>query len=794
MINHFIRTALRSIQRNPIYSVINILGFTLGLTASLIIYTWVNDELNADNFHKDADRIYRIVRESRVDGKFVKDAFNSPKLGEALKKDFPQIEDVASINLLNGNAPFAFNNSKIELLYACASENFFSFFSFPVVEGNPERVSEIGKIVISESAAKKLFGNESAIGKELVMLNQWLKEIKDVYTIVGVVKVPSSSHIQFEVALSEKSFMKSRLNGYFVNSSIENGESFVYAKIARNAVISKEVNLHLYNYLTKKVASKSKLLYQPLNDIHLHTDFECRCDHNHGDMTYIVIFSFLAVVILLMGAFNFMVLTTAQAIKRSVEVGIRKASGSARLLLLLQFFIEALINIGIALFIAFVVSRLILPWININIERELLFTLSFNTILIIVFAIIIVALIAASYPALYLSSISPIMAFKGGQTKGSKTNFFRIILVTQLIASITILVCTLVVYLQLGYVNRFDLGLEKKNILIVDTNLWYDVNGFKQEVLKNPNVEGVSMSLLTPNNFSFQMKQDIGFENMNVAEKDKFVVAYTDGDFAKVYKLSIVEGEYFMPVQEDYWNGKYSSEGMPVVINESAKKLLGEKDVIGKRIGDNIIVGVVKDFHFKPLQEKIEPLVISYNPEALTYMSIRINPKNIQGTIKYIKETYERLRANCVFNYEFFDDIIAKGYRKEQQQVSVFIWLSIISVIIAMLGILGLASFSAKRRTKEVGIRKVNGAGIEDIILILSREYALTVLFSFIISTPLAWWVMHRWLDNFAYRISLSWWIFAIAGIVTFVFAMLTISVITYRSARQNPVDCLRYE
>ncbi|SDC85085.1 ABC transporter permease [Williamwhitmania taraxaci] len=795
MLYHYLQNGIRIILRNPVFSAINIIGFTLGLTASMLIYTWVADELNADSFHHDANNIYRVVRLKSSEGGMVKELSVNSRLADELKNDFPQIEDATFIEIGNESFPYEVGDKRVEMLSKVADDRFFYFFSFPIVEGNPARLGEPNAAVISETAAKKLFGSATAVGKEIVKRTPW-GDGRTIFVVVGVVKIPSNSHIFFDVVTSHKQ-LYAALGGMVVsesNKKLNAGESVIYVKTGNKAVINSNTSQKLFNFLTEKEGITEKLLFQPLTDIHLNTDFSNIFDKDLGSITYVVIFSFLAIVILLMGAFNFMVLSTAQAMKRNVEIGIRKAGGSPQKALLVQFFVEALLQVTIGMGVAFSLAKLLLPWVNAIAGKEMNIPFSISMVAIVLSALVAIALLVASYPALYLSKLNPIMAFKGGSRGGTKAGFFRTVLVVQLTASMVLLVCTGIVFLQLWYINNVDLGLEKNNVLIVNCNLWYEVDEFKQEIAKNPNVISATMSSLTPNNFWWAMTNDFTLGKVKDSQASKMNVAYVDGDFAKVYRLKMVEGEFFRPVQSNYWDGKYSQDGTPVVINESAKKLLGLKTAVGQFIGKNPIVGVVKDFHFRPLQNSIAPLVFSYSPEALTHLSIRIAPYNRQKTLKYLKETYERIRPGMIFSYQYFDDIVKAGYANEQRQASVFMGFSLISVVIAMMGVLGLASFSAQRRAKEVGIRKINGADVWDVVLLLSKEYALTVGIAFAVAVPVAWITMHQWLTNFAYHVSFTWWIYALAGLITFIMAMLTISLITIRNARQNPVECLRYE
>ncbi len=779
MLSHYITIALRFMRRNAWLTTINLLGFTIGLAAGLLIYLWVNDELHYDDFHRNGNHIYRVVQLEKFGNNVTKSAWSSPHLGEKMQKIFPQIADHTYIYCSNDYAHFLWNGSYINAWPATVEKNFFTFFSYPFVEGNPETgFIDEQSIVISEKFARKLFGKESALGREMTVVNEdALTDKQKKYRIGGVVKLPHNTHISFDVALQKD------IQGYASSGA-------VYLRFDDKAVFNEPVQESLSRYLVDKEGGKNLLQFQALKDIHLHTDFTYPHDHNLGNTQYVIVFSILAVIIVLMGAFNFMTLSTAQATKRIKEVAVRKVNGGRKNELVWQFFSETLIQVLIAMLLGLVLTEICLPFLNSFTQKEM--AINYTDVrfwMTVAVSLLTVGLVSGSYPTLYLSSFSPMLIFKGGNMIGGKTGFIRILVVVQFILSIGLIICTLVVFRQLSYITNKDLGIDRKNIITARCGLWYGVDGFKQELARNPNVLAVGMSLLTPESFSFEMK-NVTWEGKTTEDTVRMNMAMIDGDFAKTYGLQVVHGELLKTSGGDYWQGK----GGGAMINESAARMMGADNPVGKTINGQKIVAVVRDFHFRPLKEPVVPLIMAYNPEALVNISIKMAPGNQQETVAFIKETFERMNPGKSLEYRFFDDQIAALYQTENKLGRLFLVFTFLSLLISCLGILGLTAFSTERRTKEIGLRKISGASIASIMMLLNKTYIRWIVIAFVIAIPPAALLMNRWLQGFAYHTPLSWWIFLLAGLIVMALAMITISWLCYKSARQNPVKSLRYE
>jgi len=777
MLTHYFTMALRFMYRNAGLTAINIIGFTIGLAAGLMIYLWVNDELHFDDFHRHADHIYRVVQVQKQGDDAVKTVYTSFTLGEELQQNFPQIADHAFIRCSYDYDYFIWNENLVNVLPANVNKEFFSFFSFPFIEGSPQTVLDNPQtLVISEKFAKKLFGNEPALGKELLETSKY-SDKKVPYRISGVVRLPYNTHISFDVA-RQVTEICGRDNGV------------TYLRFDDRASFNTQTQEALSHYLLNKKGGNNLLRFQPLKDIHLHTDFVYRHDQNLGNPQYVVVFSILAVIIALMGAFNFMTLSTAQATKRIKEVAVRKTYGGSEKELMVQFFSETMIHVFIAMILALSLAEIFLPFLNSFTHKEMTINYSdlrfWATVLL---SLLVVGLVAGSYPALYLSSFSPMLIFKGGNTTRGKTGFIRILVIIQFILSIGLIICTLFVFRQLSYITNKDLGIDKKNIITARCGLWYGVDEFKQEVMRNPNVLSISMSMFTPESFSFEM-QNVTWEDKLRQDTVRMNMTYVDGDFAKTYGLQVVHGELMNPAQENYWSGK----GNDVMINESAARMMGMDNPVGKSINGSKIIAVVRDFHFRPLKEPIVPLIMAYNTEALVNISFKLTPGNQQATIASIKETYERMQQGTAFEYRFFDDLLTERYQTENKLGRLFLIFTFLSIFISCLGILGLTAFSIERRTKEIGLRKIAGASIIDIMFLLNKNYIRWIAVAFVVAVPPSALLMNRWLQGFAYHTGLSWWIFLLAGLIALALAIVTISWLCYKAARRNPVELLRYE
>ncbi len=795
-----LRIFLRSLSRKPVYSAVTLTGFTLAVAAGLLIYLWIYNESSFDRFHPGYRNIYRILTLSRQGDEIVKTPFCYRPVPRTLKMDYEQIEYATYISYSSETSPLQFGEQgeKIEAMMCWSDEDFFNVFKgFVFLEGSSESaLKKPNDVILSEETAKRLFGRQPALGKTLVSD----KYSKEVFTVSGVVRIPEQSHIDFGYMLSENNY---RLSGYKNNWG---DKAFVraYIKLRRDAIINDQFIQAVTDHIGRYSNSAEKLIFQPLADIHLHSDYKPDFfDRNPGNFLYVVIFSGLAILIVLMASLNFSILSVARASERSAEIGLKKINGSSRKRIFVQFLLESVAQTFAATLTALLIVWLILPLFNSISAKELTLSFSPEFIFNLLLLTILTGAVAGIYPALYLSSFNPMAIFRGGTVSGSRTVFLRVMVTIQFTIAIFFIISISLLVKQLNYIQNKDLGIESENIISIPTGLWYDNRQFREELLKNPYITGVSASTYAPIDVGFRQGLPLNFQGRTDTLKVSYY--FVDEDFAKTFGLEITKGQFLQMSSAAYWeetektvkNKKEGTEyeiSVPVVINETAEKLLGFDDPVGQRLGNNVIVGVVKDFHFRSLHYPIEPLIMTNNPEAIMTMNVRIAPGHTAETIDYIRDVFMRNRDDREFSFRFFDDIIDEKYLAETRLKNITIAFGILAIVISILGILGMTVFSISRRTKEIGMRKVSGAESSEILILLIKEFMVWVIVAFFIASPVAWITMHKWLQNFVYKTDFSWLIFAFSGVIAIIIALVAITWQTWRAATRNPVEALRYE
>lgn len=778
---------IRRFSHKPVYSLITLLGFTIGVTASLLIYLWVLHELSYEKFHPDYDRIYRVLTLAKEGDEIVKSAGCYRPVAKTLKMTYPQIENATYLSFDSEDSPLKRNkgSEKIEARCMSTNDDFFTIFGgFSFIEGSPETAfSKPSNTVLSEEVARKLFGNEPALGK-IVVSDKYDPEI---YTVSGVVRIPRQSHIDFGFVVSGKS---SRY-AYLEDSWSDKAHVHVYIKLAKKARIDDKFLDGITNHLGRFSRLSDKQVFQALTDIHLHTNYQTNLyDKNISSYKYVWIFSGLALLIILMAALNFSVLSVARSSERSTEIGIKKVCGAGRPDIILQFMGEAVLQTTAATLIALFLIWLILPWFNVFTGQYLTLELSFGLVISMIVITILVGMVAGIYPSLYLSSLETSRIFRGGSQTGSKSNFTWLLVVIQFSIASFFIIATSVFIKQLNYIQGKDLGFDRNNIVVIPTGLWYENKSFKDELLKNTNILGVTATAYAPVDFNWEVR--LAVNHAGRPDSIRAAMIWTDEDFAKTYKLEIVKGQFLRMDFDSFW--KEGETNLPAVINETAEKIIGYQNPIGERIGNFVIAGVVKDFHFRPLHYPIGPLIITCDPQNIMTMNVRIADRNRAETLKFISDTYQKYRESRGFSYSYFDDLLAQKYQDEMRLRNLTLIFSALAIIIAMLGIMGMSLFSCDRRTKEIGIRKANGASLPEILFMLNKEFLKWVMVAFIIAIPVAWYTMHRWIENFAYRTELSWWIYLLAACLTMVTALIAVNWQAFRVARRNPAETLRSE
>lgn len=802
MLKHYVKVALRQIKRSFLFSSINMLGFVLGMTAAFLIYLWIVDELTFEDFHKNGDSIYRVIAEDRKEsGEIKESAYTVAPLSKTFREEFPQVEN-ATFMLNFGTLNLQSGGNLIEAKYTYVDTTFFDVFSFPILAGDPSLIKkDPQQIVLSESTAQKLFGKQPVVGKEVTcrFLGQVFR-----YKVAAVVQVPRKSHIRFELLLSEQAYFEPVSWDYVEGTN-------VYIQLRKGTILSEADRQAMSRAWVNQRADGMTLAFQPLKDIHLHTWFKDPEVVNRGSMSQIYLFMALAILIIFMGAFNFTTLSTARASLRYKEIGVRKVTGAKRKMLVSQFLSESLVQAFLSLVLALALTELLLPFFNQFTGKDIELQFNWQTILFMLFGIIGVGSLAGAFPAFYMSSFNPLLAFKGGKATGKKGMLIKGLVCVQFIIAIAMLFATSVVFRQLHYLQNADLGLDKEDMVVVDCKefeiLSYygnpGIDDYRREVMKNPNVISVAGGVDLSNYLQGHKTEENVLSWMSgngQVDSLKMISVVGDANFMQTLGVKLLKGDVFGADKNAYAEGVYHKES-PIVINETAWKMLQVKDPVGMILQNNgwfgetsRIVGVVKDFNFQPLREKVKPAYIYYSRQLLNTIYIKISPVNRAETLKFLKEKYEEMRPDNVFSYRFFSDALNQNYAHEQQLGRMFLIFTILAIFVAMLGVLGLVALATAQRTKEIGIRKVTGAHSDRIIRMFCREYMLWVGIAFVIACPLGYLFKVRWMSNFAYQAAIPWWLFLLSGLIILLITVLTVVAQTWRAASRNPIESLRYE
>jgi putative ABC transport system permease protein len=787
MLKNYLKIAFRNIRKNKTYSIINISGLTVGVACSLLILLYVADELSYDRFHKNSDNIYRVVTDQ--------DIVQSGLVADLLSEEFPEVEKTTRLYVTkiwgrNGLISFGEKGFYTDNLIM-ADQSFFDVFTYKFIKGNQkESLSDITSIVITEEAAKKFFGNDDPMGKILTYENNFE------FRVTGVLaKLPHNSHLKFDFVIPLENYRTIRespngLTNWYNNAFV------TYAVLQKNTNPIVLAN-KLQNSVEKRVGKEYfHPSFQRMRDIHLHSHFESEIESN-SDISYIYIFSAIALLIMLIACINYMNLCTARSMTRAEEIGMRKVLGANRIQLIKQFLVESSLFSVIAFLFAMIIVEMLLPAFNSMTNKEIILQMwDFTPLLIIIICFVIgIGLLAGSYPAFILSAFNPAKIIKGSyhrSTLGKRVRNF--LFVTQFVISISLISCTIIISMQMDFIRNKNLGFSKEQIIVIPSNRSKEVISkiplLKEEILRTASVLNASSSSHTPGSDLF--KREIRM--MGMSEKPVQLL-YTDHDFLSTYKIKIAEGRGFS-------KELITDEKEAAILNETAVEDLGiasNKEAIGKMVTINNetyfkVIGVVKDFHFMSLHEKIPPVLMQIDPRRFYNLSVRISTQNIAASVAYFKEKWHSLFPSRPFEYYFVDSNFDKQYNSEKRMNELFIWFSTLAIIIACFGLLSLASFTILQRTKEIGIRKVLGASVPEVVFLLSKEYIKWIFLSNIIAWPIAYYFVNKWLQDFAYRIEISWWMFVLSGGIALVIALATVSFQAVKAATANPVESLRYE
>ncbi len=794
MLRNYLLLAFKNFKKQKLFSLINILGLTMGITCCLMIFLFIMNEFSYDKFFKNGKDIYRIYRVGNTNGELRNIPWVSGPYAKALQTDYPDMVKatmrVQPDNDLVTYNNISFNEKKIYLV----DSNFFSFFSFHLLKGNPATVlNDPSSIVMTESAAKKYFGNEDPIGK-VVGFNEKMH-----LKVTGIAEdIPVNTHMDFDMLVP----LSNWTNEPWMNQWPNNG-LFAYLQLnpaVHPGQLQKLFPQFMDKYMGKfyrEAGFKMDLVMKPLQGIYF--EGENRFDAvKHGSKKMVYIFMSIAVLILIIACINFMNLATARATDRSKEVGLRKVLGAVRKQLAWQFIFESLLFAFIAAVLAVLLLQLIMPAYTGFLGYKL--PSYWGNPLFYVFltgVIITVGMLAGSYPALLLSSFSPIESLRGKLKVGKHGAFFRKALVVfQFGISVLLIISVTIVMKQMHYVRTTDLGFNKEQSMIVKLDngkIWENKINFKNQLQADPAVSSVSLMTGEPGGFH----DTYGFEaESKPGEKLMLNTEFADFEYAKTLGLKIIAGRDFSPQFP-------TDSNRSVMINHAAASLLGytPEQAVGKWVknitGDSVrrtIVGVVEDYHYASLKEPIGPLVISTRKDDRRLALIKLKTTQLTKAIDRIRKIYVANAPDFPFEYNFLDEKFDKLYKSEIRQESLLSIFSAIAICIACLGLFGLASYTAIKRTKEIGVRKVLGSSVENIVFLLSKDLLKPVLLGTIIAIPAGYLIMQKWLQGFAYRTNIHWWLFAMAALVAVLIALITVSVQAVKAALANPVKSLRTE
>jgi putative ABC transport system permease protein len=810
MFKNYFKLAWRNLTKYKFISFINLFGLTVGLTCCMLILTYILNELSYDRYNKDADQVYRVTR-TFYDGNG-KEMLNlstvAPPFGYYLPTDFPEIEKMTRL-LNSGTTPLRYKDKLInEPNVYFADGNLFDVFTVDVLKGNPKTaLNDPFSIMLTEETAKKYFGNEDPINKVLRANNQFDVKVTGVYKAF-----PPNSHIHPNVLVSFNTLKDSAVYGEEnLRTNWGNNSFFTYIKLPKNYNIE-GMKARFPAFLDKHMAGQygpnqpskfTTLGLQKLTDIHLysHTDYEAE---PNGDIKRIYIFSAIALFILLIACINYMNLSTARSALRAREIGIRKVIGARKRELVIQFLSESILTAWSAILIALALLYFALPWLNKVSGQHLTISilLKWQILVPLFLSPFLIGFISGIYPALFMSSFQPVKTLKGLFKVGSRSiNFRKVLVVTQFAISIILIVTTIIVFQQLRYMQNVSLGYNKEHIITMAYNSQMNdqYDAFRNTLLQNSNIKDVALSSRIPTGrlLDGMGAQVAGSDSMVPVKADIRYVA-VDYDFIPTYGISLAAGRNF--------SREYGTDTSNFIINESAVKAIGWKDA-GQAVGKDFkygqftghIVGVVKDFHFESLHQAITPLVFVLPPPGknqtfYNYISVKLSGNHINSTLNTIKNTWEKFSPDLPYQYTFLDENFSKLYASEQRQETIFTTFACIAIFIACLGLLGLSAFAISQRVKEIGVRKVLGANTTTIVSLLSKDFLKLVLIAAVIAFPVAWYVMHNWLQDFAYRISIQWWVFIIAAVVAALIALITVGMQAIKAAMVNPVKSLRSE
>ncbi|WP_080054701.1 ABC transporter permease [Spirosoma aerolatum] len=786
MFRNYIKIAVRSLLKHKFYSLINVFGLALGMACSLLIGLWVRDELSYDRFLPNAEAIHFVrVNFPTQEGDTVTNTVTPGPLQEAIANDIPEIAAVTKLNY-GPELLIKVGEKTAKEKGHYATEDFFGVFDLPALNGNPKAaLHQTNQIVITRKIAEKFFPNGQAVGKTLQLDN-------DKFYVVGAVidNLPANSTLQFDWLVNwkvqEQDWMKKWGNNSFY--------TYVRLKPHTTAAQAQAALSNIYPRFAGKNFETARPTLQPITDLHLYGDYK-NGKSVGGRIGYVAVFSVVALFILLIACINFMNLATARSATRAKEVGVRKVVGAMRSSLIGQFLSESILTSLLAALLAIGLVWCALPTFNEVFGKQLTLNAAEPALwLIIAGLLLITGFLSGSYPALFLSSLQPIKILKGRLQFGSGPAFFRRALVVfQFSLSIFLIVGMLTVGKQMNYLRTKNLGLDREHVVYIplegEIAQPKKIEAFRQEVMRKPAVASATTTMSLPINIQ-STSGDLTWPGKDPKLETNISCMFVGSDFIKTLNIKLLDGR-------DFRNGSLA-DSTSYLVNEAAAKLMGVKNPVGKEVsfwpGKGQVIGLMKDFHINSLHQAITPLILCFDTRNTSYLLVKTRPGQTQQAIADLEHLSKEFNPNYPFNYHFLDEEYESLYRSEQVVNKLINYFGVLAILISCLGLFALAAFTAEQRTKEIGVRKVLGASVSNIVGLLSKDFLKLVVIALVLASPLAWWALSTWLDTFAYQTKLSWWLFGAAGFLAIVIAFLTVSYQSIKAATMNPVTSLRSE
>ena len=816
MFKNYLTTAIRNLTRHKIYSFINIAGLAIGMACCVIILLYVQNELSYDQFHQNSDRIYRVLRETRSNnGTPTIQAGTSGPLGPTLAAEFPEVESAVR---MSGYGDFTWmryqNKQHNHPLKSCylVDTNMFDMFDFPFTYGNKETaLKSPNSLIITQKVARLYFNNEDPTGRVVAIQSPWAQGD---FTITGVIDLPETSALQFNLLISENtgtpdSWLRGLWENWQGTYRLRPIQTFIKLREGEDPkALEAKLPAFMAQHMGQEVEAYNTYHLQPFSRIHLHNntdyshlnfDFSSEfLKFQYGNIQNVYQFTAIACLVLAIACVNFMNLSTARSANRAREVGIRKAAGAHRLQLIRQFLGESMLLAFLAFILAIVLVILILPYFNAFLDIHISPYQNLSVVIGIFGCMIVAGLLAGIYPAFFLSAFNPIDVLKGRLTTGpQRGNHLREALVVfQFAISILLIIGTATIYRQLNYLQTKDLGFNKEHLVTLpifridrvkktdySTLLAARYQTVKDAFLAHPNVQQATAHRMEMGTDGGVLRQ-VDLENGQVHQA---IMQEADADYLKTYEIEIITGTPFV-------GDHIQTNKALFLLNETAVKQFGLSDPIGKRVGAGTVVGIMKDFHGRPLHETIRPMILRNLTRFLNYLTLRVEKNNLPETMAFLEKTWKQFLPDQPFEYVFMDERLNTIYNFEMKVGHLSSIFALLAIFVACLGLLGLASFSATQRTKEIGVRKILGASVSNIVVLLSKDFIKWVLIANVLAWPTAYFVAQSWLNKFAYKTPLEIWIFVLSSVIACVIALSTVSLQAIRTAHTNPIDALRDE